>query len=989
MPKVEKKKIATLATEYEVPNELLIKLLKDKGIEVRSHLTMIGSEEFQAIKDSLLEEKEKLGSRKKGIVRKKPTKSLTKSSDSSSAIGPLGGKVILKKAVLKKAEHESSTDTSAIPKTELVLDKSELVLEPIQTTPVEVKSQVSVSDESISQLSDIPESKGAIIPPISSTDEQKSEPEPSTIEPQVSQPSESQQISSPDQKLGGAVVETTPVVQKASQFKAQVEAPTAEMASRIEKYKQAGGARKPGGRPGGSAGQGGSGGSGGSGGQGGPGGQGPGYTGKFGKAPTIKPGAQRPKPGATTDNRGATSGHSSSNNSFGGSFDPRSSANSPFPPSDNTNAKGPGRGNPAANKKKGKKSKIEKKKEQLDQVKENINRVMASLSKTPGKKVYKKDILGDGENIEKKVLHVSDFITIGELAGMMEVMPAQVIGKCMEMGMMATINHRIDFETITVLADEFGYDAKLLEEYEEMVVSGAELENSEEDMLPRSPIVTVMGHVDHGKTSVLDWIRKENVVAGESGGITQHIGAYEVITPYGNVTFLDTPGHEAFSAMRARGSQVTDVVVLVVAADSMVMPQTVESIEHAKTAKVPIVVAINKCDLPNANPDKIRAQLSERGVEVEQWGGKVSCLEISAKTGMGMDRLLETLALETDVLELRANPNSRAKGTVIESRLDRGKGSVATVLVQNGTLKVGDSFVCGIQSGRVRAMLDERGNPKEFSPPSSACQVLGFDGTPQAGDDLIVFPDDKTAREIAGKRRMAAKERELRFRKHMSLEHMYDKVKSGEFVELNLIIKADVDGSAEAIASSLDKLSNREVKINIVRKGVGAITEADVTLAAASESVIIAFHLLPNQLVRELAETEGVEIRTYRIIYEIIEEIQGLAEGMLKPSIKEEFLGEAEVLELFKIPKVGFIAGSIVRAGIVDRDAQLRIYRSGVEVGMAQVHSLKRFKEDVKLVKTGTECGIGLKGFAGIQVGDTLAFFKEVEVSRKLSDVEA
>ena len=564
-------------------------------------------------------------------------------------------------------------------------------------------------------------------------------------------------------------------------------------------------------------------------------------------------------------------------------------------------------------------------------------------------------------------------------------MPARVIAKCMEMGMMVTINARLDFETIQLLADEFGYEAQLMEEYEEEVL-GVE-EESSENLKPRHPVVTVMGHVDHGKTSLLDWIRKTHVVSGESGGITQHIGAYEVTTKQGKVTFLDTPGHEAFSAMRARGSQVTDVIVLVVAADSMVMPQTVESIELAKREKVPMVVAITKIDLPTANPDKIRAQLAERGVEVEQWGGSTSCIEVSARTGQGMDDLLETLALEAEVLELKANPDAHARGAVVESKLDVGKGSMATILVQNGTLHVGDPFVCGIYAGRVRAMFNERGEQMKEAPPSAPCQVLGFDGTPQAGDDLIVVEDEKTAREIASKRRMAARERDLRSRNVKTLEDTFNDRKEGKLSELNLIVKADVGGSAEALAASLEKLTNKEVRVNIIRKGVGTITESDILLATTAQAIIISFHLMPSLSIREMAQKEGIEIRNYRVIYDCIEDITNAVEGLLKPTMREELSGEAEIRQVFKVPKIGLIAGCMVTDGEVDRTSHVRVYRNGVELGTTVVQSLKRMKDDVKSVARGFECGIGLKGYEDIKEGDSLIFFKEVKVARTLKDV--
>ena len=633
----------------------------------------------------------------------------------------------------------------------------------------------------------------------------------------------------------------------------------------------------------------------------------------------------------------------------------------------------------------GKDRQDQQKEMQQEAVRQNVSRVMADLSKKPVKKVYRKEHNDNTSGEEKKILKTSDFITVGELAGLMDQMPARVIAKCMEMGMMVTINARLDFETIQLLADEFGYEAQLMEEYEEEVL-GVE-EESSENLKPRHPVVTVMGHVDHGKTSLLDWIRKTHVVAGESGGITQHIGAYEVTTSQGKVTFLDTPGHEAFSAMRARGSQVTDVIVLVVAADSMVMPQTVESIELAKREKVPMVVAITKIDLPTANPDKIRAQLAERGVEVEQWGGSTSCIEVSARTGQGMNDLLETLALEAEVLELKANPDAHARGAVVESKLDVGKGSMATILVQNGTLHVGDPFVCGIYAGRVRAMFNERGEQMKEAPPSSPCQVLGFDGTPQAGDDLIVVEDEKTAREIASKRRMAARERDLRARKTVSLENSFNEKKEGKLSELNLIVKADVGGSAEALAASLEKLTNKEVRVNIIRKGVGTITESDILLATTASAIIISFHLMPSLSIREMAEKEGIEIRNYRVIYDCIEDITNAVEGLLKPTLREELSGEAEIRQVFKIPKIGLIAGCMVTDGEVDRTSHVRVYRNGVELGTTVVQSLKRMKDDVKSVARGFECGIGLKGYEDIKEGDSLIFFKEIKVARTLKDV--
>jgi translation initiation factor IF-2 len=637
--------------------------------------------------------------------------------------------------------------------------------------------------------------------------------------------------------------------------------------------------------------------------------------------------------------------------------------------------------------KKGKDSQREKEiqKENIEKAQKRVSDVLVSLSKTPVKKVYNKDKIQTEGDAASKIIYVSASVSVGELASLMEQPSASVIGKCMEMNEMLTINKRLDFDMVQIIASEFGFEAKLQEEYKEETL-GIQAD-AEENLRTRHPVVTVMGHVDHGKTSLLDYIRKTNVVRGESGGITQHIGAYEVETPNGKITFLDTPGHEAFNAMRTRGSQVTDVIVLVVAADSMVMPQTVESIELAKMANVPILVAITKIDLPTANPDKIMSQLSERGVQVDEWGGSVSCVKISVKTGEGIEKLLETLALESEVLELRANPDASARGAVVESRLDAGKGTIATILVQNGTLRVRDCFVCGNYSGRVRALFNEHGDSLKEAGPSTPCQVLGFNGTPQAGDDLVVVESDQAASEIAAKRQQTAHERALRFKTHMSLEQVYDEAKSGKISELNLVIKTDVAGSCEALAESLANLSNNEVKIKIVRKGVGAINDDDVRLASISNAIIIAFHLMPSHSIRELAEQEGVEIKTYRVIYDVIEEIKGAIEGLLKPMNKEEVTGEAEIRQVFKIPKIGLIAGCMVKSGEVDRESQVRVYREGVELGITKIQSLKRVKDDVSSVKTGLECGIGLRGYDNIEEGDVLIFFKQISVARTLADV--
>jgi translation initiation factor IF-2 len=622
----------------------------------------------------------------------------------------------------------------------------------------------------------------------------------------------------------------------------------------------------------------------------------------------------------------------------------------------------------------------------------NVTKVMASLSKNPAGKLRRdrKDEDGEDSGEQRQILKVADFITIGELAGQLNVLPAKVIAKCMEMGMMVTINQRLDHEMIALVAGEFGYEVELMEEYSDEGLGTSDEEHDDPEKLrPRAPIITVMGHVDHGKTSILDYIRKTSVVAGESGGITQHIGAYRVDTRLGPICFLDTPGHEAFSAMRSRGADITDVVLLVVAADSMVMPQTKEAISLAKNSNCQIVVAINKIDLPTANADKIRTQLAEQGVQDEAWGGTVSVVEVSAKSGLNMDKLLERLALETELLELKANPDRPATGTVIESRLDRGKGPVATVLVQAGTLRVGDAFVTGIHSGRVRALLDERDHSIKEAGPSSPVQVLGMEGAPQAGDSFVVVEDEREAREIATRRRMAAKDRELRQKRHITLDQLHDQIKSGEFHELKCIIKGDVDGSVEAIAASIEKLSTKEVRVNVISKGVGAVKEADIQLAAAADALVIAFHVIPNDHVRNMAEREGVSINHYRIIYDVVDDIKAAMEGMLLPEVREEVAGDAEILKLFKIKGVGLVAGCKVGSGIVERELKARVYRNGIEVAEAKVTSLKREKDDVKQVKAGFECGIGLDNVKDIREGDVIAFFRKVEVARKLTPVNA
>ncbi len=620
------------------------------------------------------------------------------------------------------------------------------------------------------------------------------------------------------------------------------------------------------------------------------------------------------------------------------------------------------------------------------ELKANVKKTLAKIGSGFTKKKYKKETMerNEDEIQERKILNVSEFVTVNELSNMMSVPVSELITKCLELGLFVTINQRLDFETIELLVDEFGYSAQLMSEYASDVDELVE-ENIEASMVPRAPVVTVMGHVDHGKTSLLDYIRKTNVISGEAGGITQHIAAYEVKTRHGSVTFLDTPGHEAFTAMRARGSQITDVIVLVVAADSGVMPQTKEAIDHAKAANVPLVIALNKIDLPTANPDKVKAELANYNVLVEDYGGTVSCVEISAKKGIGIDKLLEVLALETEILDLKANVEGKATGVVIESELDKGKGPIATILVEKGVLRKGDAFVTGMHFGRVRELYNELGKMVDCAKPSQPVLVLGLSGTPQAGDSFRVVEEEKEAREIAARRRLAQKERELRKISTISLDHLYEKIKAGQVQTLNLIIKGDVDGSVEALAASMEKLSTEEIKVRVIHKSVGAIKETDVMLATASSALIIGFHLSPNTKIRELAKNEGVEIRTYKIIYEALDSVRNAMEGMLKPEIRENITAVVTVRRVFKISKIGTVAGSYIESGTLVRGSKVRVIREDVIVAETRIDSLKRIQDDVREVQTGYECGITLQNFNDIIENDRIEAFEEVEVARKLS----
>lgn len=627
-----------------------------------------------------------------------------------------------------------------------------------------------------------------------------------------------------------------------------------------------------------------------------------------------------------------------------------------------------------------------------NQIKETLEKLTNKGGKSKGSKYRKEkrtyrreqDELQQELEAADRTLRVTEFITVSELASLMDVSATEVISACFSLGVMVTMNQRLEADTLTLVADEFGYkiefaDADLEAESEE------EVQDTEEDLLPRAPIVTVMGHVDHGKTSLLDYIRKTNVIAGESGGITQHIGAYNVKLENGQrITFLDTPGHEAFTAMRARGAQVTDIVIIVVAADDDVMPQTKEAIAHAQAAGVPMIIAINKVDKPNANPDNIRQQLSGMNILVEEWGGNVQAQEISAKFGNNVDLLLEKVLLQAEMLELKANPNKNASGAIIEASLDKGRGYVSTVLVQAGTLRVGDYVVAGKNHGKVKAMLDERGRQLTEAGPSIPVTILGLDGAPTAGDKFKVYEDEREAKSIANKREQLQREQTIRTKKHLTLDELGRRIALGDFKELNIILKGDVDGSVEALSDQLQRLSTAEISVNIIHKGVGQITESDVLLAAASDAIMIGFNVRAGANAKELADREEIEIRTYSIIYAAIDDVKEAMEGMLSPEIREQVIGNVEIRETFKISKVGTIAGCMVLNGKVTRNSKIRLLRDGIVKYDGELESLKRFKDDVKEVTKGYECGLNIKGYNDIEVGDILEVYEEIEVKKKL-----
>ena len=632
--------------------------------------------------------------------------------------------------------------------------------------------------------------------------------------------------------------------------------------------------------------------------------------------------------------------------------------------------------------KKNKKNKVD-----LKEVEASVRRTMADMDSGRSRRRYRRSDQEE-EGIEEdavQIIKVPEYITTAELSEHLSITPTALVTKCMELGLMITINQRLDMDTITLIAADYDFEVEELEEYGLDFIEEIDEDEDESLLEHRPPVVTIMGHVDHGKTSLLDYIRTSNVIAGEAGGITQHIGAYEVELDKGKITFLDTPGHEAFSAMRARGVKVTDIVILVVATDEEVMPQTIEAIDHAKAAGVPIIVALNKMDLPTANPDRIKEQLSQRNLLMEDWGGDTISCEVSAITGDGIDHLLEMVLLQAEILDLKANPNRLSQGVVVEAELDKGRGTVATVLIQKGTLKVGESFVAGQYNGRVRALLDERGNRNTSGVgPSSPIQIMGFSGMPQVGDTFAVFESDQQAREISVKRQQLRREHEFHRSKPVTLEDIFHQIQEGQIRELPIVIKGDVGGSVEALSDALMRLINDEVKIRVIHTGIGAINESDVLLAAASNAIIIGFHVRPNVHARDLAEREKVDVRLYDIIYRAIQDVTNALEGLLKPEILETVVGLVEIREIFRAPRVGTVAGCHVQSGSIQRNSTIRLIRDSVVIYESRISSLRRFKEDVREVQSGFECGLTVEGYQDIKPDDQIEVYETREVARQL-----
>ena len=965
-----KTKVQDLASEFGIPSEQLMGLLKDMHVAARGPLQPLDDSQVAAVRLRWEREKRKLAAQPD--EPKKPKRRTTKAAAEAAPVAPVPTEAKPSKrrrTAAEVAESEAAIQAEAdrIAAETPVLDLEKPVLfEHIETPSVPMPT---LDERARALFKD---------PPVRSADEpveaaREPEPEPVKEEPKAARP-----------VLPPIPPRLPPVSQQAALLAGQDPAAVGPrrpfVPPRVQRgpagprpvFSSAGGSTRPGERSG----------------PGGPRSGPPGQRGPGGprSGPPGRPG-QFNRPGSGPPGRSGPGGARPGSPGFrpGAPGEPVRTFGPDAP------AKGQG------GRKKGKKSR--KNYVDQDQVQANILKTLAGMKGGPRKRRFDepsyRDLLAtrsaEEKEREKTRIRVNEFISVSELADAMKIPATQIVQFAFkEMGMMVTVNKRLDFDQIELIASEFGFQAVREEEYAaEMVPTGPA--DSPETLKPRSPIVTIMGHVDHGKTSLLDYIRKANVVAGESGGITQHIGAYHVSLENGKeITFLDTPGHEAFTAMRARGAQVTDIVVLVIAADDQVMPQTIEAISHAKNAGVPIIVAINKIDLPTANVQKVKQDLLQHQVVLEEFGGNVLSAPISAKKGTGIPQLLEQVLLQTEILDLKSNPDTEASGTVLEATLDSGKGPLATILVQRGTLRVGDNFICGKFSGRVRALTDERGKAVKQAGPSIPVRVLGFDGVPSAGDTFISVADAVEARDIAQKRQRLDREAQNRRSvRGASLEDISRQLKAGQVTQLKIIIKADQGGPAEALADALAQLSTSEVRVDVVHRGVGAITGSDVQLAVASGAIILGFHVRPDANARQMAEQEQVDIRTYRIIYEAVEDVRNALEGLLRPEQKEVILGEAEVLEVFKVSKIGTIAGCSVRSGTIIRTAKARLVRDGKPVYTGNISSLKRFKDDVKEVKEGLECGIGIENFNDVKVGDRIEAFRVDEVKRTLASPPA
>ena len=964
--------------------DVVMKLLRDAGVAVRTHMSKLDMADFEKIEEAAAAEKQKQDARNKNLKKASTSESDSSASapakkkETSVATNKLGLKVSLKKGPGARKEAPKAV-AKQDPKSPVAKPAAPAV-KPAAPAPAPAAPAAKPAAPAAAPVAPAPKPAAPAAPAPAPAAPAAPAPKPAAPAPAVKPAAPAPKPVPAQAPAQQPTMMSASTELKQPPMKAQVFKPDAAILARIEKSRQQAQASRGGHRPN----------NGPRNGNGNNNGQG--YTGTFGRLSNNNNGGndnrnnnnnnRRPNGGnASSSSRGYTGRNGGfSSGSMQEAFNASNGGQALG--QNNQNGKGNGKGqngrhNNDKNRRSNTKDRQEMQKEQQQEaVRQNVSRVMASLSKNPVKKVYHKDHSENNTGEEKKILKTSDFITVGELAGLMDQMPARVIAKCMEMGMMVTINARLDFETIQILADEFGYEAQLMEEYEEEVL-GVE-EESEENLQPRHPVVTVMGHVDHGKTSLLDWIRKTHVVSGESGGITQHIGAYEVTTKQGKVTFLDTPGHEAFTAMRSRGAQATDVVILIVAADDGVMPQTVEAINHAKAANVPIIVAINKIDKPTANPAKVKNELLKYEIVAEELGGENLFVEISAKQRINIEGLLEAVLLQVEMMDLKADPTKPAEGIVIESRMDPGKGPVATVLVKDGTLKIGDLVVTGTSIGYVRSMMDWTGKRVKEATPSMAVEITGLDLVPPAGEKLYVFKDERKAKGLVELRINKQREKKNVEKATPSIEEFFA-AEQEEVKDLNVIVKGDVDGSVEAIIASLNKIEHKKMKIKVIHSGVGGINENDVLLASASQGMIIGFNVRVDNKAKQLAAAEGVNIEIFSIIYELIDAIKAAMSGMLAPIIKEEYIGKLEVREIFKVGKVGTIAGCMVIEGRVVRMSKIKLVRDNVVIYSGKLGTLKRFKDDVKEVKSGYECGATIDSYNDIKVGDIIECYIDKE----------